>query len=83
MGSIITVATQKGGAGKTTLTRMLSVHLSAQGWSVAVIDADPNKGFTEWAQVYTGPQLAVHTEPDEKRLANLPADLAVLHGADV
>lgn len=79
MGSIITVATQKGGAGKTTLTRMLSVHLSIEGWSVAVVDADPNKGFTEWAHDYTGPKLAVYTEPDEKRLANLPADLAEKH----
>jgi len=76
VGTIITVATQKGGAGKTTLTRILSVNLATQGWKVAVIDADPNKGFSEWAQVYTGPTLSVHTEPDEKRLANLPADLA-------
>ena len=79
VGSIITVATQKGGAGKTTLTRMLSVHLASQGWSIAVIDADPNRGFTEWAQDYVGPKLNVHTEPDEKRLANLPADLAETH----
>ena len=79
MGNIITVATQKGGAGKTTLTRMLSVHLASNGWSVAVIDADPNKGFSEWAQAYVGPKLDVHTEPDEKRLANLPADLAEKH----
>jgi chromosome partitioning protein len=76
VGSIITVATQKGGAGKTTLTRVLSVNLATQGWKVAVIDADPNRGFSEWAQVYSGPSLSVHTEPDEKRLANLPADLA-------
>ncbi len=76
LGTIITVATQKGGAGKTTLTRILSVNLATEGWKVAVIDADPNKGFSEWAQVYTGPSLSVHTEPDEKKLANLPADLA-------
>ncbi len=76
MGTIITVATQKGGAGKTMLTRVLSVNLVTQGWKVAVIDADPNKGFSEWAQIYKGPTLVVHTEPDEKRLANLPADLA-------
>jgi len=76
VGTIITVATQKGGAGKTMLTRVLSVNLVTQGWKIAVIDADPNKGFSEWAQIYTGPSLVVHTEPDEKRLANLPADLA-------
>ena len=76
VGTIITVATQKGGDGKTMLTRVLSVNLVTQGWKVAVIDADPNKGFSEWAQIYKGPTLVVHTEPDEKRLANLPADLA-------
>ena len=58
---------------------MLSVHLSTEKWSVAVVDADPNRGFTEWARDYVGPQLAVYTEPDEKRLANLPADLAEKH----
>lgn len=76
MGSIITIATQKGGAGKTTLTRILSVKLATEGWKVAVVDADPNKGFTQWAHVYTGPKLSVYTEPDEKSLASLPADLA-------
>ena len=83
LGTIITVATQKGGAGKTTLTRILSVNLATEGWKVAVIDADPNKGFSEWAQVYTGPSLSVHTEPDEKKLANLPADLAEQYDADI
>ncbi len=81
LGTIITVATQKGGAGKTMLTRILSVNLATEGWKVAVIDADPNKGFSEWAQVYTGPSLSVHTEPDEKKLANLPADLAEQYDA--
>lgn len=81
MGSIITVATQKGGAGKTTLTRSLSINLATQGWNVAVIDADPNRGFSEWAEVYAGPKISIHTEPDEKRLANLPADLAEAYEA--
>jgi len=79
MGSIITIATQKGGAGKTTLARVLSADLAHQGWHVAVIDADPNRGFTEWAGLYTGPQMTFRAEPDEKELANLPADLAETH----
>ncbi len=78
-GRIITVATQKGGAGKTTITRVVSTYLAAQGWRVAVIDADPNKGFTEWAELYAGPPITFRSEPDEKRLANLPADLAETH----
>ena len=47
VGRIITVATQKGGAGKTTVTRVISTHLAAQRWKVAVVDADPNEGFTD------------------------------------
>ena len=78
-GSIITVATQKGGAGKTTVTRILSTHLAANGLKVAVVDADPNKGFTEWAGLYAGPAITFRFEPDEKKLANLPADLAETH----
>lgn len=79
MGRIITVATQKGGAGKTTLARVLSADLAHQGWRVAVIDADPNRGFTEWAGLYTGPAITFRAEPNEKELANLPADLAETH----
>ena len=79
MGSIITIATQKGGAGKTTLASVLSADLAHQEWRVAVIDADPNRGFTEWAELYTGPSMTFRAEPDEKELANLPADLAETH----
>jgi len=79
MGSIIRFATQKGGAGKTTLARVLSADLAHQGWQVAVIDADPNRGFMEWAGLYTGPSMTFRAEPDEKELANLPADLAETH----
>jgi chromosome partitioning protein len=79
VGRIITVATQKGGAGKTTVTRVVSTCLAASGWRVAVIDADPNQGFTEWSELYAGPAMSFRAEPDEKRLANLPADLAETH----
>jgi len=39
--TVITVAQQKGGAGKTTLAAHLAVAWSAMGWRVALIDVDP------------------------------------------
>lgn len=63
MGSILTVATSKGGAGKTTLTAALAAWLARQKYSVAVVDADPNCGFSGWhAQAYEGVSLSVSAE---------------------
>ena len=38
---IITIAQQKGGAGKTTITAHLAVAFSQRGKRVAIIDIDP------------------------------------------
>lgn len=48
---IITVAQQKGGAGKTTLAAQLAVAFMAMRKSVAVIDIDPQGSLTRWAEV--------------------------------
>ena len=45
MGRIITVASGKGGSGKTALTCCLAPNLAASGYKVGVIDADPNTAF--------------------------------------
>ncbi|MEX0923346.1 MAG: ParA family partition ATPase [Rhodovibrionaceae bacterium] len=45
---IITVAQQKGGAGKTTLAAHLAVAFTAAGKSVAVVDIDPQESLTLW-----------------------------------
>lgn len=47
--SIITIANQKGGCGKTTLTMQLAGSLSEQNYRVLVIDADPQATATRWA----------------------------------
>jgi chromosome partitioning protein len=62
MGSILTVATSKGGAGKTTLTAALAAYLARQQYAVAVVDADPNRGFSGWHQGYEGAALTVSAE---------------------
>ncbi len=47
-GRIITIAQQKGGAGKTTLAAQLAVTLLNSGASVATIDIDPQGSLTLW-----------------------------------
>ncbi len=45
---IITVAQQKGGAGKTTLAAHLAVAYTAARKRVAVVDIDPQQSLTMW-----------------------------------
>ena len=45
---VLTIAQQKGGAGKTTLVAHLAVALTAAGKSVAAIDIDPQQSLTMW-----------------------------------
>jgi len=47
-GKVITVAQQKGGAGKTTLVAHLAVALADKGQSVAAVDIDPQQSLTSW-----------------------------------
>ncbi|MCE0506941.1 MULTISPECIES: ParA family partition ATPase [unclassified Roseivivax] len=47
-GSIITVAQQKGGSGKTTLAANLAVGFLRQGKTVALVDTDPQGSLGRW-----------------------------------
>ena len=80
MGSIITVAQSKGGAGKTTLVSALGPNLAAAGYRVAVVDSDRNQSFAGWyAQAYEGPVLTVATEVDHVRIVDVAGGLAEEH----
>jgi len=48
---VITVAQQKGGAGKTTLAVHLAVALKQRGKRVAIIDIDPQGSTTQWHKI--------------------------------
>lgn len=50
-GSVLTVAQQKGGAGKTTLAIHLAVHWARAGLKVAMVDVDPQGSVTAWGAV--------------------------------
>jgi chromosome partitioning protein len=78
--AVITLASGKGGVGKTLAVISLGASLAAKGADVAVLDADPNKGAHRWAtQTYSGGRLAAYAEADTERLADLVPQLADRH----
>jgi len=80
MGSILTIASAKGGCGKSALTTILAVNLAAQGRRVAVIDSDPNRGFFDWHRdAYEGPALTVTAESSHLEIVDHAQKLAEEH----
>lgn len=63
---VITIAQQKGGAGKTTIAAHLAIAFSQRKKRVALIDIDPQASLTEWYRIreekfgadYTGIEFA-------------------------
>jgi chromosome partitioning protein len=55
MSAIITIAQQKGGAGKTTLAVQLATAMRQAGRSVAMVDIDPQASLTAWMRIRIGP----------------------------
>jgi chromosome partitioning protein len=48
---IITIAQQKGGAGKTTLAAQLAIVWARQGKRLALLDIDPQGSLAAWAEL--------------------------------
>ena len=69
---VLTIASSKGGPGKTTVAMLLAGRLAADGIKVTAIDADPTMALYRWAQnAYEGPAFTSRTETDETHLAHL------------
>lgn len=80
MGSILTIASAKGGCGKSALTTILAVQLAAHERRVAVIDSDPNRGFIDWHRdAYEGPALTVTAESSHLEIVDHAQLLAEDH----
>lgn len=66
--TVLTIAQQKGGAGKTTLAAHLAVAISQSGLRTAIVDIDPQGSLSRWFQVRTS---GTGTEPGEPSEAAL------------
>lgn len=73
----ITLVTQKGGAGKTTIAASLAVAASQAGEKVVALDLDPQGSLASWGDARTADAPAVDRLPSD-RLGELPAILAAL-----
>ena len=51
MAKVITIAQQKGGAGKTTVAAHLAVALAQKGNRVAILDIDPQGSLSHWHEI--------------------------------
>lgn len=49
--TVVSFASPKGGAGKSTSALLLATAVARSGTSVAIIDADPNGAQVDWAQM--------------------------------
>jgi len=68
---VLTIASSKGGPGKTTICQVLAASL-APSYRLAVLDADPTQALSRWVRTaYEGTPFEAIAEPDETRLAHL------------
>lgn len=88
MAFIVSIVSQKGGVGKSTLARLLAREFAAQGWNVKIADLDISQGTSfEWRmrrlQGKIEPDIAVEQfgNVDKALKLNDHYDLLVLDGA--
>ena len=73
MTRIITVANQKGGVGKTTVTANLGAALTERGWRVLLVDLDPQGSLT----------LSLGLQPDDQEVTAYDVLTAAANGRPV
>lgn len=80
--AILTVASFKGGPGKTTICQIISAQSAYNGLRVSVIDADPTKAMSDWhVNAYEGPQFTCTAETSERAIADLA--IGMDHASDL
>lgn len=86
MPTVISVLNQKGGSGKSTLATNLARALQLDGHAVQILDADPQRTATEWAQLQPEgsdlPTVAVTSASSvETDARDAEADFVIIDGA--
>jgi chromosome partitioning protein len=76
--SIITIASSKGGCGKTTIARLLLGHAARNGLSAAALDADFNGSLKDWTELHRAP-FEVRAEIDETKIVPTVSHLHETH----
>ncbi len=74
----IVFASPKGGVGKSTAAVLLATELASHGGAVTMIDADPNRPLTQWANLPGKPaKLSVIATTSEESIIDLIEKAAV------
>jgi chromosome partitioning protein len=76
--SIITIASSKGGAGKTTIARLLLGHAVRNGVTAAAVDSDLNHSLTDWINQHH-PSFEVRAVIDETQIVPMVSRLHEMH----
>src|SRR3954449_1799569 len=74
---VITMASSKGGCGKSTAAILLATELAGKGASVTIIDADPNHPLARWGTRPGKPErLSIVDDVTEETLIDAIEDAA-------
>ena len=73
--SIIAVVSSKGGAGKTTIARLLLGYAAQHGLKVAALDADLNHSLADWVSTLSKYPIKVRAEVDETKIVPTVTEL--------
>lgn len=77
--SVITIATSKGGAGKTTVAEIIIGSACKIGLSVGAIDADFNHSLFDWVTTFKRYPVTIRKEVSEGNIVPLALELEDKH----
>jgi chromosome partitioning protein len=77
--SIITMATTKGGAGKTTVAQMIIGAVHNMGYSIGVVDTDENQTLSNWLGNNSNMAIDYRVVLEEAKVADVAQKLSRKH----